>query len=80
MSAFLDPTDSDDLHFPSRMLGAKSQGHKSRNSAARRRTALSDRAVKAMILKCGRRMIYARDFDVRLHWWYRLQHYARIAE
>lgn len=37
---------------------------------------MSARAIASMIERCGRLMIHAEDFDRRLHWWYRVQHYS----
>lgn len=38
---------------------------------------MSPRARERMIARCGRLMILADTYDLRLHWWYRVQHHAQ---
>lgn len=78
MTRLRPPTAGVDSHqYPQ---AAQSDDHRDQfvhtHSPCAKSATLSPAAVTRLVARCGRLMIRAESYDLRLHWWYRLRHYA----
>jgi hypothetical protein len=81
MNAFLKSLQTPWPYFPSEHIAANKIGRLCDIEHNQRRSALSARSIEAMIRRCGLRMIEAItvDYELSLHWYYRVRHYAELA-